>query len=36
MGHIVQISIYAHFGRVRGQNHKKYQNIVECFFKRKP
>ena len=30
-GHIVQISIYTNFGRVYGQNHRRYQNIVEMF-----
>ena len=29
-------AIYTNFGRVYGQNHRRYQNIIECFFKRKP
>ena len=32
---MVQISTYTNFGMVYGQNHWRYLNIGECFFKRK-
>ena len=35
-GHLMQFSIYANFDRVYGQNHRRYWNIVDCFWKWNP